>query len=229
MKMKWYFEDFIYGSIDGAVTTFAIVAGVVGASLSTNIILILGFANMFADGFAMAIANYQASKAHNEYVEMKRKREEWEIDNQREQEEQEIRDIYKKKGFTAEILEEIVRMITSRRKVWVDTMMREELGLVENDKTPLHSALSTFVGFNVVGLIPLIPFLVFYSIGIETNSEAFYLSVIFTGIAFFMVGLIKGKIVKKPLISSGMYTLIIGAIAASVAYFVGYSLNLLIS
>jgi len=74
--MKWHFEDFIYGSIDGAVTTFAVVAGVVGASLSTNIILILGFANMFADGFSMAVANYQSSKAQKEYVEMKRKREE---------------------------------------------------------------------------------------------------------------------------------------------------------
>ena len=52
--MKWHFDDFIYGSIDGAVTTFAIVAGVVGAGLSPGIILILGFANLFADGFAMA-------------------------------------------------------------------------------------------------------------------------------------------------------------------------------
>jgi len=60
--MKWHFEDFIYGSIDGAVTTFAVVAGVVGASLSPNIILILGFANMFADGFSMAVANYQVFK-----------------------------------------------------------------------------------------------------------------------------------------------------------------------
>lgn len=227
--MKWHFEDFIYGSIDGAVTTFAVVAGVVGASLPSNIILILGFANMFADGFSMAVANYQSSKAHNEYVQMKRKREEWEIDNEREHEEQEIRDIYKKKGFKAEFLEEIVRMITSRRKVWVDTMMREELGLVEDNKQPLNSALSTFVGFNIVGLIPLIPFLIFYGIGLSVNSEAFYFSVISTGIAFFIVGLIKGKIVKKSLLRSGLYTLLIGGIAAAVAYFVGYSLNLVIS
>jgi VIT1/CCC1 family predicted Fe2+/Mn2+ transporter len=119
--MKWRFEDFIYGSIDGTVTTFAVVAGVVGASLSTNIILILGFANMFADGFSMAVANYQSAKAHNEFVQMKRKQEEWEIDNLQEQEKQEIREIYSKKGFKDEFLEEIVRMITSRRKVWVDT------------------------------------------------------------------------------------------------------------
>lgn len=226
--MKLLFEDFIYGSIDGVVTTFAIVAGVVGASLSPNIVLILGFANMFADGFSMAVANYQASKAHNEYVQMKRKREEWEIENEREQEEQEIRDIYQKKGFKAEFLEEIVRMITSKRKVWVDTMMREELGLVEDDKRPLNSALSTFVGFNVVGLIPLIPFIVFFGLGLPVNSEAFYLSVVSTGAAFFIIGIIKGKIVKKSVVRSGFFTLLIGAIAALVAYFVGYSLNLLI-
>src|SRR3989304_1863036 len=195
--MKWHFEDFIYGSIDGAVTTFAVVAGVVGASLSPNIILILGFANMFADGFSMAVANYQASKAQ--------------------------------KGFKEEFLEEIVRMITSRRKIWVDTMMKEELGLIEDKKRPLDSALSTFIGFNIIGLIPLIPFLVFFGLGINANSEAFYFSVAATGTAFFIVGIIKGKIVQKSFLRSGLYTLIIGSIAALVAYLVGYALNLLIS
>jgi VIT1/CCC1 family predicted Fe2+/Mn2+ transporter len=226
--MKWRFEDFIYGSIDGTVTTFAVVAGVVGASLSTNIILILGFANMFADGFSMAVANYQSAKAYNEFVQMKRKQEEWEIDNLQEQEKQEIREIYSKKGFKDEFLEEIVRMITSRRKVWVDTMMREELGLVEDDNKPLSSAVSTFIGFNVVGLIPLIPFLIFFILGINANSEAFYYSSIATGAAFYIIGLVKGKIVQKSLARSGLYTLIIGSIAASVAYIVGYLLNLVI-
>jgi vacuolar iron transporter family protein len=226
--MKWHFEDFIYGSIDGTVTTFAVVAGVVGASLSSNIILILGFANMFADGFSMAVANYQASKAQKEYVEMKRKQEEWEIDNLEEEEKQEIRDIYTKKGFKDEFLEEIVRMITSRRKVWVDTMMKEELELFEDKKRSLDSAISTFVGFNLVGIIPLIPFLVFFGFGINSNSDAFYYSVATTGAAFFIVGIIKGKIVHKSLFRSGLFTLFVGTIAASVAYLVGYGLNLMI-
>ena len=118
--LKWHFEDFIYGSIDGAVTTFAIVAGVIGAGLSPGIVLILGFANLFADGFAMAAANYQATKAKREFIEMKQKQEEWEIDHLREQEKDEIRSIYRKKGFGGELLEDIVRVITSRRKVWVE-------------------------------------------------------------------------------------------------------------
>lgn len=226
--MNWHFDDFIYGSIDGAVTTFAIVAGVIGASLPSGIILILGFANLFADGFSMAAANYQASKARNEFIEMKRKQEEWEIDNLEKEEKNEIREIYKKKGFKDELLEEIVRIITSRRRVWVDTMMKEELGLIEDDKKPLDSSVSTFVGFNLIGLIPLIPFMIFIITGIETDSDAFTYSVIAVFAAFFLVGMIKGKIVKKSKIRSGFYTVIIGGVAALVAYFVGFGLNFLI-
>jgi VIT1/CCC1 family predicted Fe2+/Mn2+ transporter len=226
--MKWHFDDFIYGSIDGAVTTFAIVAGVVGASLSPGIILILGFANLFADGFSMAAANYQASKARNEFIEMKRKQEEWEIENLEDQEKEEIREIYSKKGFKDELLEEVVRIITSRRKVWIDTMMKEELGLIEDDKRPLDSSISTFVGFNLIGLIPLIPFMIFIAMGMDPNSEAFVYSIIFVVSAFFLVGTIKGKIVKKSKIKSGLYTLIIGGVAALVAYLIGYGLNFLV-
>lgn len=223
--MKLYFDDFIYGSIDGAVTTFAIVAGVIGASLPSGIILILGFANLFADGFSMAAANYQASKARNEFIEMKRRQEEWEIDNLEEQEKDEIRDIYKKKGFKDELLEEIVRIITSRRKVWVDTMMKEELGLIEDEKNPIDSSISTFIGFNLIGLIPLIPFMIFMMIGVDANSEAFVYSTISIIAAFFLVGMIKGKIVKKSKIRAGIYTLIIGGVASIVAYSVGYGLQ----
>ena len=222
--MNWHFDDFIYGSIDGAVTTFAIVAGVIGASLPSGIILILGFANLFADGFSMAAANYQASKARNEFVEMKRKQEEWEIDNL-EEEREEVREIYRKKGFKDELLDEVVRIITSRRKVWVDTMMKEELGLIEDEKKPIDSSVSTFVGFNLIGLIPLIPFMVFLMIGIEPSSDAFIYSTISVFIAFFLVGMIKGKIVKKSKIRSGLYTIIIGGIAATLAYLVGYGLH----
>ena len=223
--MNWHFDDFIYGSIDGAVTTFAIVAGVIGASLPSGIIIILGFANLFADGFSMAAANYQASKARNEFIEMKRKQEEWEIDNLEEEEREEVREIYRKKGFKDELLDEVVRIITSRRKVWVDTMMKEELGLIEDEKNPIDSSVSTFVGFNLIGLIPLIPFMIFLMIGIEANSDTFIYSTISVFVAFFLVGMIKGKIVKKSKIRSGLYTIIIGGIAATLAYLVGYGLH----
>ena len=226
--MKWHFDDFIYGSIDGAVTTFAIVAGVIGAGLSPGIILILGFANLFADGFAMASANYQAIKAKMEFIDMKQKQEEWEIDNKRDQEKEEIRTIYREKGFKGQLLEDIVRIITSRRKVWVDTMMREELGLIKDDKKPIDSSTSTFIGFNAVGVIPLIPFVVFLIFDFDVTSNTFFYSILSVIVAFLLVGMIKGKIVKKSMIQSGISTIIIGSVAATVAYLVGYGLHFLV-
>lgn len=89
--------------------------------------------------------------------------------------------------------------------------------------------MSTFIGFNMIGLIPLLPFMIFMIIGIDQNSEAFIYSTISVLAAFFLVGMIKGKIVKKSMMSSGVTTLIIGGIAAVVAYLVGYGLNFLVS
>ena len=224
--MKWHLEDFVYGSIDGSVTTFAVVAGAIGASLSPMVILILGFANLFADGFSMAIGNYQASKARIEFIQKERKREEWEIDNMAESEKQEIRDIYAKKGFTSDLLDEIVRVITARKKVWIDTMMKEELGLIEDARKPTDTALSTFFGFNVIGIIPLIPFIFLYATGWSISvSDSFLYSVIFTCGAFFLIGIIKGKIVKRSIFHSGFITLAVGGIAATVAYVAGYLLS----
>jgi vacuolar iron transporter family protein len=228
--MRWSLGDFVYGATDGAVTTFAVVAGVIGASLSPSIVLILGFANLLADGFSMAVGNYLAAKAQREYIEKARKREEWEIDNLVEQERQEIRDIYTKKGFKEELLDEIVRVITSRRKVWVDTMMREELGLIEDSSLPRDAAVTTFAAFNVVGLIPLLPFVVMFVIGssVVSATDAFTYSIIFTAAAFFLIGSVKGRVVQKPLLRSGLNTLSIGGIAAAVAFTVGYLLNLIL-
>ena len=225
--MKWSIEDFVYGATDGAVTTFAVVAGVVGASLSPSIILILGFANLFADGFSMAVGNYLGSKSQREFIEKERRNEEWEIDNLVEQEKQEIKDIYMKKGFKAELLDEIVNVITSRRKVWIDTMMREELGLIEEKKKPLDGAITTFAAFNLVGLVPLIPFVFLHLSGFTISTEhAFLYSVVFTGISFFLIGIVRGKIVNKSLLRTGINTLAVGGIAASVAYVVGYLLGI---
>ena len=227
--MRLSIEDFVYGATDGAVTTFAVVAGVIGASLPPSIVLILGFANLFADGFSMSVGNYLGDKTHREYIQNQRTKEEWEIDNRIEEEKQEIREIYGKKGFKDELLDEIVRIITSRRKVWVDTMMREELGLIEGKHSPIVNAVNTFVGFNSLGIIPLLPFIVVYLSGSNISiSNALFYSVLATASSFFLIGSIRGKVVQKPMLISGLNTLLIGGIAAVVSYFVGYALSMVI-
>jgi VIT1/CCC1 family predicted Fe2+/Mn2+ transporter len=191
--------------------------------------LILGFANLLADGFSMAMGNYLAARARQEYIEKARKREEWEIDNLANQEKQEIRDIYIKKGFKDEILNEIVRIITSRRKIWVETMMREELGLIQDNRRPIDAAWTTFLSFTSVGLIPLLPFVAMFLGGmVLSTSNAFGYSAGFTAGAFFLIGAVKGKVVDKPLLRSGANTLLVGGIAASVAFAVGYLLSFMV-
>lgn len=66
---KTYLPEFVYGGMDGAVTTFAVVAGTVGAALSPTIVIILGFANLFADGFSMAASNYLSTKSGHDIGE----------------------------------------------------------------------------------------------------------------------------------------------------------------
>jgi VIT1/CCC1 family predicted Fe2+/Mn2+ transporter len=226
--LKWSIEDFVYGATDGAVTTFAIVAGVVGASLSPSVVLILGFANLFADGFSMAIGNYLSAKSRIEYVERQRKREEWEIKNNAAQKIREIKDIYSDKGFKDELLESIAKVIISNRKVWVDTMMEEKIGPIgNNDENPIYKAITTFFAFYLVGLIPLIPFIYVYFVyfdlshSINKIDNVFLYSILFTAISFFSIGLVKGKVVNKSPVKSGLNTLIIGGIAAVVAFLVG--------
>ena len=216
-----YLRDWIYGGIDGAVTTFAVTAGVAGASLSPTIVLILGLANLIADGFSMAAANYSGTKT--EYDDMLRlaEVEKKHIALVPEGEREEIRQILANKGLTGSALEEAVAAITSNEKVWIDTMLTEEYGLSPSVPNPLVAALYTVWAFVTCGLVPLIPFV----LGV---SNAFRWSVLATGVVFFAIGSIKSRWSLAPWWRSGLETLIIGMSAAGLAYAVGYLLRNLV-
>lgn len=162
---KKYLPEFVYGGIDGSVTTFAVVAGAIGASLSSSIILILGFANLFADGFSMAISNYLSVKSRQGKTEY-----------------------------------------------------------CEEKKHPVKTAFATFLAFLFIGFIPLLSFvLAAFFISLQTNQ--FLYSFILTGFALLLVGAVKGVVVKKHFIKSALETLIIGGVAALLAFGVGYLLR----
>jgi len=219
-----YLSDFVYGGIDGSVTTFAVVAGVVGASLSPSIVLILGFANLFADGFSMAVGNYLSTKSKREYIEKIRKAEEVSVRRIPGEEREEIREIFKEKGFSGRQLEDAVKIITGNKKIWVDTMMKDEFGMLEEEKSPIRGALVTFIAFNLIGFIPLLAYVLSY-LFLYLREQTFLLSIIFTSCAFFIVGSVKGKIVDKKWYLSGLETLLIGGAAAAIAFLVGFFLK----
>lgn len=212
-----YLGDAVLGGIDGCVTTFAVVAGTVGANLPAAVALILGFANLLADGFSMAVGNYHNAQSQRQLVEKARRSEEMHIEVLPEGEREEIRQIFQAKGFEGPLLEEAVEAITRDRKLWVDTMLVEELGLQLDTPNPLRAALSTFAAFLAVGVVPLLAFLI-PGLAPETT---FALSAAMTGVAFFAVGSVKGRVLEQPVWKAGLETLLTGGAAAALAYLVG--------
>src|SRR3989344_265179 len=174
-----YLGEFVYGAVDGTVTTFAVVAGATGASLDFVIVIILGFANLLADGFSMACGNFLSEKTQVQYIAKERKREEWEIKNTPQGEIEEVRQIYKRKGFKGKDLERAVQIITSNKKVWVDTMMTDELGLIDSNKSPWKTAAYTYIGFIIIGTIPLLAYVVSYMFG-AFRADTFYIAIFMT-------------------------------------------------
>lgn len=209
-----YLRDWVYGGIDGAITNFAIVAGVAGADLSSRVVLILGVVNILADGFSMAAGNFSGTRSEIEEYELKRRIEERHIDLYPDGEREEVRQIYRAKGFRGGDLESAVKVITADRQRWIETMMREEHGLPLVPRSPWKAALATFMAFVVCGFVPLLPF----ALGIE---GALAVSAAMTGLVFFAIGSIRSLWSPKSWWRAGLETFAIGTIAACVAYAAG--------
>ncbi|MDA3836836.1 MAG: VIT1/CCC1 transporter family protein [Nanoarchaeota archaeon] len=215
-----YLKSWVYGGLDGIITTFAVVAGVAGAALGVNVILILGFANLIADGISMAIGDYLSTKSENEYYDLERSREKWEVDSHPKGEEAEMLEVYQKKGLNKKDSKILVNVLKRNKKFWIDTMMHDELGLVKEDENPVKHAVVTFGSFLVFGFIPLALF-VFGLIFKWDVANGFLWTSVLAGISMFGLGAAKTKITGKKWARSGFETLLIGGVAAGAAYFVG--------
>ena len=222
-----YLGEFVYGAIDGTVTTFAIVAAAAGASLSAGTVLILGFANLLADGFSMASGNFLSERAQKEYIAKERKREEWEVEHMPEGEVAEIREIFQKKGFKGKDLDRAVEIITSDKKVWVDTMMSDELGLIHHGKSAWKTAAMTYAGFLSIGVIPLLSYLFAYFLPFF-QQRTFLIGIGMTGVALVVIGVVKRRVTKKSLWGSVLETVFVGGFAAAISYLIGWFLRWLI-
>ncbi len=209
-----YLRDFVYGGIDGTVTTFAVVSGVIGASLENKTILILGMANLIADGFSMAASNYLGTRTEIEERTLIQEFEYQQIKENPRGEKEEVKQILAAKGFKGDLLERSVNLFIEDKDRWVDFMLTEEYGLSSATRSAVKAGLTTFIAFSIFGLIPLLPY-----IGIIPPS--FLVSCILTGVAFFLIGSMKSRWTSESYLASGFKTFAIGAIAAALAYFVG--------
>jgi vacuolar iron transporter family protein len=215
-----YLQDFIYGAVDGTVTTFAVVAGVAGANLDETVVIILGGANLVADGFSMAVSNFLGSRAEHQQRDRARRKEELQIRVLPEGEREEIRQIFSAKGFEGHDLDRVVEVITSDPALWTETMMREELGFGSATSNEYRAAFATLAAFLTVGFLPLTVYV--YDLAAPGELEsAFTWSAVMTGVAFFVVGAMKSRFVDQSWWRSALETLVVGGLAAVLAYAAG--------
>ena len=212
-------RDFVFGFGDGINTSLGLVAGVGGAEVSSNIIILAAIVAMFTGAKAMAVQNYLAVKSQRQILDSEIEREKWEMNNVPEAERKEIEDVYKAKGFTGQDLEKIVDKITSDKKVWLDTMLTEELKLnLEIVGSPLKSAFRMFGSFLVGGILPIVPY--FFAHGCVPLLVAIAISLS----ASFVIGAIKSKLANLSIVRGGLEMAGLGTGIALLGYGIGSEL-----
>ncbi|KAI2501132.1 VIT family [Fragilaria crotonensis] len=198
-------KPMIFGGLDGILTSFAIVAGAAGGNLSSGVVLILGFSNIFADALSMGVGEFLSSKAENEWILSERRREEWELENYPEGEIREMVDLYMEKGMSRQDAESVITTMAKYKDFFVDIMMTQELQLQvpEDDHVTesFREGVIMFCSFAFFGALPLIGYLVFPSA--------------------FRICSVKSTFCASHWFASGMETLLLGGVCATVAYSIG--------
>lgn len=228
----------VFGALDGVLTSFAIVAGAAGGGLGTQAVLILGVSSIFADGLSMGLGEYLSSKAMNEYIDLERKREEWELTHHRQGEIDTMVALYMRRGMTREDAEEVLTRLSKYDQFFVNVMMAEELGLPSyaaplDEGGSIREGLVTFASFAVSGVLPLLVYALSpmfsasssssTSEGMEPLSQAtlFLWACVVTACALFAIGVVKASFVSRSWLGSGMETVVLGACCAGLAYEIG--------
>ncbi|NOJ30370.1 MAG: hypothetical protein DA328_09420 [Nitrososphaeraceae archaeon] len=218
-------RDIVFGFGDGVNTSLGIVAGVGGAIISADVVILAALIGMFTGAKAMAVQNYLAVKSQREILESEIKREEYEIENMPEKERSEIEQIYIEKGFEGEDLKKIVDKITSDKTVWLKTMLTEELGLnLDILGNPLKGALVMFGSFLFGGILPILPYFA-VKIGLISSPVAIIIAIITSIISSFLVGALKARIAKKNWIKGGIEMAGLGTGIALIGYGIGTELS----
>jgi len=191
-------QPVIFGGLDGILTSFAIVAGAAGGGLSVSAVLVLGFSNIFADALSMGVGEFLSSKANNEWILSERKREEWEMENYREGEIQEMIDIYVSKGLTPEDAKLVIETLAKYKDFFVDVMMQQELELQVPEKDHVEQSVKEgfvmFCSFAFFGAAPLLgyTFIPWLFPGLD-SSVLFKSACGVTALVLFLLGSIKSN------------------------------------
>jgi vacuolar iron transporter family protein len=215
-----YIGSTVYGGLDGIITTFAVVSGVAGAQLGSGVILILGVANLLADGFSMGTGDYLSTRSEREYYEREARRQAWEIEHFPEGKRAELFALLERHGYSEADAEQMVVIQTRNKERWANAMMIEELGMLKDNANPMANALATFTAFIVAGSLPLLVYLIGLAVPIAPETS-FPISILLSAMALFGLGASKVFVTRLNPIRSGLEMLLVGGFAGGVAYVVG--------
>lgn len=215
-----YIHDIVYGGNDGIVTTFAVVAGTVGAHLPASVVVILGVANLLADGISMAAGAYLSIKSERDQYVRLRTDELRALREHPERERAAVRRSLEAKGFSGDVLESALAVITRNADVWADTALMEQHGLtMEASSKPLPHGCVTFAAFVAFGAIPLLPYV------IPAFGQSFPLAASSTFAAMLLLGGLRSYVTRQRLLRGAAEVVGVGLATSAVAYGVGMLLR----
>jgi len=223
-------KPLIFGGLDGILTSFAIVAGAAGGGLSSKVVLILGFSNIFADALSMGVGEFLSSKAENEWILSERRRECWELENYPEGEIQEMIEVYTERGMSRQDSELVVKTMSKYKDFFVDIMMTHELELqvpeADHVCESFREGVVMFSSFAIFGSLPILGYVIIPILFPQLNDQAmFYCACSITAIVLFFLGSVKSTFCASNWIISGMETLFLGGACATLAYIIGLYVN----
>lgn len=218
-KSGEFLRDIVFGANDGVVTAIGFLVGIAGSVADQTIIVIAGVLTIVAGAASMALGNYLAVKSQKEHYDEMEKIEQWEIDNKRDAEVEEIREIYRNYGFDKEAVELLTKKVTSDRDLWLRVMMRDELGLVR-EEAPGAAGVIIGLVYLLGGIPPLLPF-----IFVSPVSRALIMSIFISLLVMSVIGFVRWWLNKGNLGSKVIETIIIGLLAAAVGFVAGEALR----
>ncbi len=217
-------KQIVFGMNDGIVSVFALLAGVYGGGLGTREILITLLAASIAGALSMAAGEFISAKSERNYFENEINQERLEVKLIPEVEREEIRLIYKNKGFSGEFLNQIVDKIcdTDDPELWVKEMVIDELGVAEiEQKGELKGTIFIFISFMLGALFPVLPYVIFQFLPPGYKLMIFMIAAVETFVGLFLVGALKKFITGVNWLKSGLEMLLVGTLAFIASFFIG--------
>ncbi len=225
IKETNHIRDFVFGFGDGINTSLGIVAGVAGANSTADFTILAALVGMFTGAKAMAVQNYLALKSQRELLESEIKREEFEMERYPEKERMEIEEIYRAKDFDEDLVRRVADKITANKKIWLKTMLTEELGLnLEIIGKPIRGAIIMFISFIIGGILPILPYLLTKA-GFVPLPISLWIAIGISISSSFLIGAVKSKLAKKNWIRGGIEMSGLGTGIALLGYGIGTELN----